>query len=1194
MLINNAVITGSFIVNGVDVTGITGSSAISSSYLALSSSYVITSASYAQSSASLSIRTSNLEATSSTLTSASSSFAADSASRSTRLTGDETNISTLTTASASFAAQSSSLSTRLTTDETNFTNLSSSFATTSGSLSTRVTNLEVTSSVVSSSFATTSGSISSRVTIIEGQDATTGSNIFTGPQYVNQASNAISFTSTASLYTDGGLRVSKDSFVSGTAYFNNVVVYGTSSIQYITSSQVNFGTNIITVNTDTPAVRFGGLAVFDSGSTQLTGSMLWDSEKNHWIYSNPSGSSYNSAMLMNGPRNTGSLGTEQGTTACALMMGQGGDHITSSMIYSYGNATCFYGTSYISASGDACFGNQICAPTNLVLGTNNNYALYFRDSAGNAKPVMATAGNTNLNFYNVCSTGNILINNAADNAAIVRIDNTGAGCFASSVQAGGFYANGSTTIGIPFDTGGTKAYFDASCINGPALTLVSDGVGRTIRMAATTGSTYTGKMDINTDEMNIGTNVCLPFTIYTNATLRLGISSTGIATFCCTVCAPTSIITGCAAIGGTSAPNSTLDITRSSPDPFNTVQCQLSLINGGGNGGAGTQLNFNIGNAVPFIRGLVDGANSAAGAGLVFGTANSAAAGTERMRISNTGCVGIGATSPQATLHICTVNTTAVLRVESACDQAGLRLIAGVPGTARATRVDFLNGATCVGRPQWTILNDYNQNGTNDLSIINCDPTTRVFSILQNGNVGIGTPSPSTRLTVSAAAGNQAVTNITSATGNNLFNFISNDTPGHAIMDMGRCTESGTFAAGYIRLRTDGDSWIQGGNVGIGTTAAYTKLQVNSGNISVLSSCSIGTDGASDVRRVGFGFKHPDNTVVSALINTTAAGTWGLNLNFNVRGGNAVMPTVPAITIVGADDSGNNGGLVGIGTCTPGTILVIRSGVVNSILSPESQVTITNTTSGNYAALGFRSVDSDGDHGRAGITVSKDAGSITGKMHFVVRADAGNFSNPMTILSGGNVGINTTDPKAMLHVCGGTATLRVGPWFSTNDRDYIELIADGTNTKIISPNENFSILNPSGCVDIISCGSGGVRLTPGATSWAAISSDRRKKKNFETTQGLAELIHIEPVKYHFEWDNDCTPKRMGFIAQNILPLVPEMVSETTEKAEDGSNYLTITPDYILPVLVKSIQEQQCTICSQASTINILKTCLGIN
>jgi hypothetical protein len=191
----------------------------------------------------------------------------------------------------------------------------------------------------------------------------------------------------------------------------------------------------------------------------------------------------------------------------------------------------------------------------------------------------------------------------------------------------------------------------------------------------------------------------------------------------------------------------------------------------------------------------------------------------------------------------------------------------------------------------------------------------------------------------------------------------------------------------------------------------------------------------------------------------------------------------------------------------------------------------------------------------------------------------------MRITSGGNVGINTTDPKATLHVCGGAATLRVGPWFSTNDRDFIQLEANGTDTRILSPNERFKIENPDGCVQIVSGTSGGVQLTPGATSWASMS-DIRKKKNFEPTQGLAALLQIEPVKYHFQWDNDCIPKRMGFIAQNIQPLIPEMVSKTEEKAEDGSEYLTITPDYMLPVLVKAIQEQQCT-------INQLRICLGL-
>ena len=229
----------------------------------------------------------------------------------------------------------------------------------SGSDATNALLLDGTGSLAfttTASYNVASASLSSRTTQVERTYATTGSNTFTGAQFISDTSNAISFTSTASLYSDGGLRVQGNSFVSGTAYFNNIVVYGTSSIQYITSSQVNVGTNIITVNTDTPAVRFGGLAVFDSGSTGLTGSMLWDSEKNHWVYSNPSGSSYSGGMLISGPRSS-ALGSEQGTTACMLLVGQGGDHLTSSLVYHSSTCTSFYSnTLFVSSSGNVGIG----------------------------------------------------------------------------------------------------------------------------------------------------------------------------------------------------------------------------------------------------------------------------------------------------------------------------------------------------------------------------------------------------------------------------------------------------------------------------------------------------------------------------------------------------------------------------------------------------------------------------------------------------------------------------------------------------------------------------------------------------------------------------------------------------------------------------------------------------------------------
>jgi hypothetical protein len=105
----------------------------------------------------------------------------------------------------------------------------------------------------------------------------------------------------------------------------------------------------------------------------------------------------------------------------------------------------------------------------------------------------------------------------------------------------------------------------------------------------------------------------------------------------------------------------------------------------------------------------------------------------------------------------------------------------------------------------------------------------------------------------------------------------------------------------------------------------------------------------------------------------------------------------------------------------------------------------------------------------------------------------------------------------------------------------------------------------------------GPYVAQGGTSWTTGSSDARQKKNFEPSQGLSVLMGVEPVKYHFNWEDDAAPKRLGFKAQNILSTIPEMVMEKNELADDGTPYLTITPDYILPVLVKAIQEQQAVI-----------------
>ena len=126
----------------------------------------------------------------------------------------------------------------------------------------------------------------------------------------------------------------------------NLTVIGTASFTYTTQSIIQVGAAIITLNTNNPATRFGGMVVIDSGSfgNSSTGSLLWDSLNNRWIYSNPSGSSYDGGLLISGPRNTSGLGNETGMISNFVAAGQGGDHIQPTNIYSTGSTTQITGS----------------------------------------------------------------------------------------------------------------------------------------------------------------------------------------------------------------------------------------------------------------------------------------------------------------------------------------------------------------------------------------------------------------------------------------------------------------------------------------------------------------------------------------------------------------------------------------------------------------------------------------------------------------------------------------------------------------------------------------------------------------------------------------------------------------------------------------------------------------------------------
>jgi len=399
--------------------------------------------------------------------------------------------------------------------------------------------ITMSGSIASASYALSS-SYAVNSDLLDNRDsstfANTGSNTFDGGQYLSSSFNPTGFSTTASLYTDGGLRVTKDAYISGTLYLNNVTVYGTQSVCYITSSQLNISNNLISVNTSTPSVRFGGLAVYDSGSTGLTGSILWDSENNHWVYSNPSGSSYSGGMFISGPR-TSTLGFETGTTSCMLLAGQGGDHLTSSMIYHSSTTTCIPNTligstvctTMINAS---CIGIGTNSPTRKltiegsgVQGATTGASIRLDNTTSGRPAIIDFDDSQNLNFVASTDTGNIrFITGTGAGSEKVRIDASG-NLMIGSISAGNA-GSINVSVGCAGTTAGGLQLWAAT--NQTHYVQFGDGTSG--------GAPYAGYVAYAhaTDTLSLGTAT----------STRATISSTGVTCFSGNVCAPSLSICG--------------------------------------------------------------------------------------------------------------------------------------------------------------------------------------------------------------------------------------------------------------------------------------------------------------------------------------------------------------------------------------------------------------------------------------------------------------------------------------------------------------------------------------------------------------------------------------------------------------------------------------------------------------------------
>jgi len=431
---------------------------------------------------------------------------------------------------------------------------------------------------------------------------------------------------------------------------------------------------------------------------------------------------------------------------------------------------------------------------------------------------------------------------------------------------------------------------------------------------------------------------------------------------------------------------------------------------------------------------------------------------TERMRIDSSGNVGIGTTSPSKKLHV--VGSNHILTIENTsavADRYAQMLIQA--GTATNYIWTQNQNSTTYGGAN--SLNIYTQQAGAIAFFTNGN--NRRMTIASDGNVGIGTASPSANLHVSSAS-TATLKVITTGVADASVNIQGYDAGVHigdatnglrwAIWNDGPSTSSslkfGSYALGT--WYSDGAQVVTMtpvGNIGIGTTSPGSKLEVK-------------TSGANTT--VELDNSDTDYTLIQYNAQGATKGFSGFNAGFMLFGGESGTTTrlqsggSYAATIL---ENGN----FGIGTTSPSFQLSIENhATTTSTATMELDGKRTNGTDGPVGEMIF---SNNGDT-FATVAGVRDGADNSGSIVFQTQ-DSGTFGTRMTISSDGNVGIGVSNPEtSRLLVRGSTndSTSQIFQAANLGGATKYAIRADGDNKWYKSDNSLSMVLTSGGNVGI--------------------------------------------------------------------------------------------------------------------------------
>jgi len=499
--------------------------------------------------------------------------------------------------------------------------------------------------------------------------------------------------------------------------------------------------------------------------------------------------------------------------------------------------------------------------------------------------------------------------------------------------------------------------------------------------------------------------------------------------------------------------------------------------------------------------------------------------GTTIMRMPSNGYVGIGITNPQTQLHM---NGTLTFS-ESGYNTVRLHTITH----------SHSNGSSPSNYIAFNISDGAGDGTTNEQMRIN-----------GAGNVGIGTTSPGGRLDVQAS-------------GLSKFSYYfrnSNGGYGGGIYNTGGVNTQLYLAtsagAENVLLAASGVSWLNGGNVGIGTTNPVNRLHLYASN------------NAASIR----------------LQNTAANKVWDLNpsnpdvsnTGFTIH--NVTDNTKPFHIM----DSGN----IGIGTTSPDAILAVHG-----------QFKIKTTSGdGNENRLFF---NPGGAGDPAQLYLYNQAQTNT-----VYISAAGD-----SYFNGGNFGIGTATPLVKLEsngnyrIYGGSAYTSYtsdGLFNANATPNYLGTTGQGgtyakyggggglilgyrdNGNGLYSPAYGFEVKSTDGrpvsgivieavyvkdidtnTAKFIIYNNGNVQNTN--NSYGAISDISLKENIVDATPKLDDLLNVKVRNYNLKDDPNQT-KQIGVVAQELEEIFPGMIEINSEGIK------SVKYSVFVPILIKAVQE----------------------